>query len=99
MQRAMELFTKSAELGFSKAHSHLGDIYFEGGDLKKAKFHLEAAAMAGHERARFNLGAMDYNFGNKERALKHWTIAASAGDCHSMHHLRTGFEQGFVSIQ
>ena len=45
--KAMELLTKSAELGYSKAHSSLGNIYYEGGNMKKAKFHLEAGAMAG----------------------------------------------------
>ena len=44
--RAMELFTRSADLGFSKAHNNLGNIYHYGGDMKKAKFHLEASAMA-----------------------------------------------------
>ena len=29
--RAIELLTRAAELGFSKAHNHLGDIYHEGG--------------------------------------------------------------------
>jgi hypothetical protein len=40
----MELFASTAELGFSKAHRCLGDVYDEGEDLKKAKFHFEAAA-------------------------------------------------------
>jgi TPR repeat protein len=97
MTKANELFARAANLGSSTAHNSLGTHYSEVGDLKKAKFHLEAAAMAGHELARFNLGAMDYNFGNKEQALKHWTIAASAGCYRAMHHLRTCFEQGFVS--
>jgi lipopolysaccharide biosynthesis regulator YciM len=78
--KAMELFTKSAELGLGKAHCNLGLLYHEGGDMKKAKFHLEAAAMAGHETARYNLGVMECHCGNNERAVKHWTIAASAGD-------------------
>jgi TPR repeat protein len=49
--RAMELFARAANLGFSKAHNRLGSIYYEGGDMKKKKFHFEAAAMAGHEGA------------------------------------------------
>ena len=49
MQRPMELFTKSADLGCSVAHYDLADIYYGGGNMKKAKFHHEAAAMAGHE--------------------------------------------------
>ena len=67
------------------------------GDLKKAKFHLEAAAMAGHEVARNTLGGMEYNSGNFERAIKHWTIAASAGHYIAMNNLRALFEDGVVS--
>ena len=95
-ERAIELFTKSAELGFSKAHSSLGSIYHEGGNMKKAKFHLEVAAKAGHEVARFNIGSMEDNSGNMERAVKHWTIAASAGQYKAMHYLITCFKKGFV---
>jgi TPR repeat protein len=85
--RAIELFTKSADLGFRMAHNRLGGIYYEGGNLKKAKFHLEAAAMAGNEVARYNLGAMDYKSGKKEQAIQHWKIAASAGEYNAMHNL------------
>jgi TPR repeat protein len=65
--------------------------------MKKAKFHYEAAAMAGHEVARHNIGLMEYNSGNMERAVKHWTIAASAGDYLAMHHLLTVLKKGYVS--
>jgi hypothetical protein len=58
----------------------LGGIYHEGGEYKKAKFHVEAAAMAGDEVARCNLGIVEGNSRNMERAIKHFTIAASAGD-------------------
>jgi TPR repeat protein len=95
--KAIELYAKSAELGFSKAHFNLGNSYYKGGDLKKAKFHFEAAAMAGHEVARYILGCLEYDSGNMERAVKHWTIAASAGDYKAMHNLITGFEGGFVT--
>ena len=95
--KAMELLTKSAELGYSKAHSSLGNIYYEGGNMKKAKFHLEAGAMAGHEVARKNLGVMECNSGNIEQAVKDWTIAASAGCYIAMHHVRKHFELGVIS--
>jgi TPR repeat protein len=95
--KAIELLTKSADLGNSKAHHHLGNIYHERGDLKKAKFHVEAAAMAGHEGARCNLGNMESNSGNMEQATKHWNIAASAGCYDAMHTLQFGFQQGHVS--
>jgi TPR repeat protein len=95
--KAMELYARAANLGCSKAHNQLGRIYYEGGYLKKAKFHHEAAAMAGDEVARSNLGCMEYNSGNKEQAVKHWTIAASAGYYQSMQYLKTFFEKGIIN--
>jgi TPR repeat protein len=95
--KAMELYTRAAELGYNKAHNNLAVHYAEGGDWKKAKFHYEAAAMAGHEVARNVLGDMDFVSGNRERALKHWTIAASAGEHDAMHNLLVAFNQGSVS--
>jgi TPR repeat protein len=59
--------------------------------LKKAKFHYEAAAMAGDEEARYNLGTMEAQSGNMERAVKHWTIAASAGHYDAMHNMLVAF--------
>ena len=58
LAKAKDLYTRAVELGCSMAHIHLGIFYHEGGDMKKAKFHFEAAAMAGNEVARFNLGCM-----------------------------------------
>ena len=65
--------------------------------MKKAKFHVEAAAMAGYEMARYNLGFMESQSGNMERAAKHWIIAASAGDYIAMHELILCFQEGSVS--
>jgi TPR repeat protein len=95
--KAIKLFTRAADLGLSAAHYLLSDVYRKGGDLKKAKFHGEAAAMAGHEVSRCNLGVLELDSGNLERAIKHWKIAASAGCFESMHHMRKVFEQGLVS--
>jgi TPR repeat protein len=95
--KAMDLYARAAELGLGKAHNHLGNIYDLGGDLKKAKFHFEAAAMAGHEIARYNLGLLEAQSGNMEQAVKHWTIAASAGNFTPMHNLLLAFKRGFVS--
>jgi TPR repeat protein len=92
--KAMELWTQAAALGSSQAHFALGCNYDEGGDLKKAKVHHEAAAMAGHEGARFNIGYIEYKSGNVERSLKHSMIAASAGYYKAMHNLLVDFEQG-----
>jgi TPR repeat protein len=49
-------------------------------DVKKAKFHYETAAMAGHKEARHKIGVIESQSGNMERAAKHSTIAASAGN-------------------
>ena len=95
--KAMELYTRSSDLGFSVAHNELGGIYYQMGDMKKAKFHFEAAAMAGHEGARFNVGNFEGKLGNMERAVKHMSIAASAGSYHAMHTLQALFEDGVVS--
>jgi hypothetical protein len=95
--KATELYTRAAELGCSKAHSHLADVYHQGGDLKKTRFHFEAAAMAGNEFARCIVGVMESQSGNMERAVKHWTISAFAGQYNAMHHLRISFGKGFVS--
>jgi TPR repeat protein len=92
----MELIAKAAELGFKDAHCKLGDIYHEGGDLKKTKFHYEVAAMAGDEHARINLGSVEGKSGNIERAVKHWMIAASAGCFRAMNSLTVFFKEGVV---
>ena len=42
--KAIELYISAAELGCSKAPSSLGNIYHQGGDMKRAKIHWEAAA-------------------------------------------------------
>jgi hypothetical protein len=96
--KAIELMARAADLGSSRAHFSLGCNYdVKRGDLKKAKFHYEAAAMAGHEVARHNLGVMEYKSGNMERSIKHCIIAASAGDFAAMGAMRTAFDKGMVS--
>ena len=92
--KATELYARAANLGFSKAHNNLANVYHEGGNMKKAKFHFEAAAMAGDEVARFNLGVIEVNLGNMGRAVKHWNIAASAGCYRAMHQLTVFYKKG-----
>jgi DNA-directed RNA polymerase subunit RPC12/RpoP len=97
MAKGVDLWTQASKLGSSHSHFHLGCTYGEGGNLKKAKFHYEAAAMAGHELARNNLGTMEAQSGNMERAVKHWMISASAGHHGAMNNLLITFKQGLVS--
>ncbi len=95
--KAIDLYARAGQLGHGMAHNQLGGIYDDRGDMKKVRFHYEAAAMAGNELARWNLGCLEYNSGNSERAIKHLTIAASAGEYNVMHELRKRFEKGLVS--
>ena len=95
--KAIELWIRAAEFGCSKVHNDLGMHYYHGGTWKKAKFHLEAAAMAmaGHEGARNNIGHLEFlQFNNTDRAIKHWIIAASAGSYLAMNAMRSCFENG-----
>ena len=96
-EKAMDLYARAAELGLGKAHCNLGLLYHEGGNMKKAKFHLEAGAMSGQEVARSKLGLMEAKSGNMKRAVKHWKIAASAGNFTPMHNLLLAFKGGSVS--
>ena len=95
--KAIKLYIRAADLGDSQAHCNLGKVYYEGGDLTKAKFHYEAAAMAGLDVARLNIGSTEASSGNMDRAVKHWTIAASAGNYQAMHAVQRLFEEGIVS--
>jgi TPR repeat protein len=94
--RAVELWRQAAKLGSFDAHFHLGHCYEKGGNLKKAKFHYEAAAMEGHGMARFNLALLEAESGNLERAVKHLTIAACTGEYLAMHQLTMFYEKGYV---
>jgi TPR repeat protein len=99
--KALELYVRAAKLGCSDAHCNLGYHYREGGDLKKAKFHFEAAAMAGDEASRYNLGCLEAQSGNIVRALKHWMIAVSSGDYEALHALlmvrKVALKKGYAS--
>jgi TPR repeat protein len=103
--KAMELYARAAELGSSKAHHQIGhlncnldDPNNNGGDFKKAKFHYEAAAMAGNEVARKELGVIELKYkSNLEQSIKHLMIAASAGEYHAMQALILFFDKGVVS--
>jgi TPR repeat protein len=90
--KVMELYVRAADLGYKYAHHNQAVHYYEGGNLKKAKFHYEAAAMAGHDGARCCLGIMENKSENIERAIQHFTIAASSGHYPSMHLLMLSFQ-------
>jgi hypothetical protein len=37
----LERYTRAADLGFSMVNSRLAILYYQGGDLNKAKFHYK----------------------------------------------------------
>jgi TPR repeat protein len=88
-EKAMDLWKHAAKLGSSEAHFSLGSVYCEGGELKKAKFHYEAAALP-----RYRVGIMEGKSGNEERALKHCILAASASNHQATRTLLNNFERG-----
>jgi len=86
--KALELWHRAAELGYSEGYLGIGNAYLYGRgvevDEKKARHYYELAAMAGDEAARYNLGLDEWRAGNMERALKHWMIAARDGYSNSL---------------
>jgi tetratricopeptide (TPR) repeat protein len=99
--KALEYWTKAAELGHADAHYNLSIMYEDGNgverDLKKKVYHLEEAAIGGHPSARFNLGCHEHSNGRTSRAMKHYIIAAKLGDDDALHNVKLGFIDGFVS--
>jgi len=99
--KALELYHKSAKLGFHNAHFNLSDCYQKGSiterDTRKATYHRELGAMAGNANARYNLGCDEYYAGNMDRAYKHWMISANVGHDLSMKSVQEGYRRDFVT--
>jgi tetratricopeptide (TPR) repeat protein len=100
-RKALEYYTKAAELGDAHAHGCLGDLYHNGDgvekDTKKAVYHWEKAAIGGHPGARYNLGCIEANNGRYERAVKHWIIAANLGYHDSLQNVKGLYAEGYAS--
>jgi len=99
--RAIEYYTKAAELGDADAHYRLAFMYRNGHvvekDMGKVIHHLEEAAISGHPTARYDLGCEEWNDGNAERAMRHFIIAANLGHDDSMKMLMAAYRGGLVS--
>jgi len=93
--KTMELLARAADLGHSKAHYSLAGFYYEGGDMKKDKFHKRPRLWQETKRRDTTLD-MEHHSGNNERAIKHVIIAAAAGCYCAMNRLNTLFEDGAV---
>jgi len=99
--KALEYYTKAAELGHVAAHFCLGNVYYQGlgveKDEKKALPHLEQGAIGGHPDARGILAVHEMKNGRMERAAKHFIIAANLGDDPSLKLIKELFVKGIVS--
>ncbi len=99
--KAVEYWTKAAELGDVDARCCLGALYYGGNgvekDMKKAMHHLEQAAIGGHPQARGLLAVQEMKNGRFDRAAKHLIIAANLGCDDSLEAITDLFLQGIVS--
>ena len=107
MKKAIECWSKGAQLGSIDSHYELGDAYYEGvngvkQDVEKGKYHFQVAAVGGHIAARRMLGYIELkhdtmteeayqNGAYLARASKHWSIAARAGCKESMGNITKGY--------
>ena len=99
--KALQYWTKAAELGNAEAHFKLGSIYMDGEgvekDMGKAAYHWEKAAIGGHPNARYNLAIVEAKNDNTERAVKHLIIAANLGHDKSMKALLPSYKAGYIT--
>jgi len=82
-KKAIKFWSRAAELGSIEARFSLGHAFITGegveADTKKAKYHLEIAAIGGSDIARTGLAHIEARARNYDRAAKHFMIAASRG--------------------
>ena len=99
--KALELWHRAAELGYSVAYGSIGFAYKYGEgvevDEKKAVHYYELAAIMGDEKARYNLGNNEIRAGNLDRALKHFMIAIRSGDDGSLKRIQELYSNGHAT--
>ena len=101
IKKALELWHRSAELGYSRAYTNIGYAYdsdrLVDGDEEKATYYYELAAMGGSVNARHNLGLNEGHVGNVDRALKHLMIAVEGGYAKSMEIVKELYSNGLAT--
>eukprot|EP00956_Cyclotella_meneghiniana_P024538 scaffold49403_cov23-Cyclotella_meneghiniana.AAC.1 len=101
--KAFELYKNASELEFecAGAHLHLGMAYQEGAgteiNMILAYHHYQIAAMMGNMAARNNVACFEGGNGNYQGAMRHFMIAAKCGNEHSLHNVKLGFKDGYVT--
>eukprot|EP00985_Skeletonema_marinoi_P034517 scaffold44129_cov146-Skeletonema_marinoi.AAC.1 len=99
---SIEYLTKATKLGDAEAHGQLANSYMIGqgvaGDMKKAFYHFEEAAILGSVTARYALGVIKESGrgGKTERAVKHFIIGANLGCDKSLKCLKEAYAKGLV---
>jgi hypothetical protein len=100
-EKALEYWTKAAELGYVEAHACLATLYLKGNgvekDIKGGIHHLQQAAIGGHTPARGLLANCEKNKGRLDRAAKHLIINANLGCDISVKMIKDLFVDGIVS--
>ena len=97
--RAIELWTKAAELGSLDAHYYRGAVlYYTGGGVENNKprgiRHWQQAAIQGHAVSRRHLGVAEDDNGNHQLALQHFMISAKIGYEDSLNNVKDMFKDG-----
>ncbi|EJK77520.1 hypothetical protein THAOC_00646 [Thalassiosira oceanica] len=100
--RAIELWTRAAELGSLDAHYHLGHVYYDGDDgvaedKPRGIHHWQQAAMNGHVQSRHMLGFAEYENGNHRLAVQHFMISAKMGYEKSLKNIKEMFKGDLVT--
>jgi len=100
VEKAMELWHRSAELGHAASYSNIGYFYNNNSGVetdKKGTHYYELAAMMGNEVARHNLGCEERNAGNMKRALKHYMISVRGGYADSLKSIKELYSYGYAT--
>ncbi|EJK45430.1 hypothetical protein THAOC_35956 [Thalassiosira oceanica] len=99
--RAIELWTRAAELGSVDAHNDLGFVYYYGHGVEVDKprgiRHCQQAAIKGHVESRLYLGLVDYDNEDYKSAVQHWMISAMMGHEDSLNLIKEMFKEGQAS--
>ena len=97
--KAMELLKTAGERGCATAYGWLGSFYRKDAqkDDKKAVHYWKLAAIGGDINSRHNLACINKRDGDHKRAYKHFLICAKAGYEPSLHAVKDGFQNGYVT--
>ena len=99
--RAVEMWTKAAELGSILAHYRLGLVFYTGDGIEEDKsrgvHHWQQAAMKGHALSRHDLGSVEYENGNYNLAVQHLMISAKMGYEKSLNGIKEMFKRGHAT--